>query len=180
MAATREDFDVIKVSPENSYSIGPTDGNQQAWNELYLTCKAGITNDAVYRKLWGRIQMERLIPPIKTLIDPDNLIDYMMVIYFGGNLDAPISWFLGEDSPNNFYGMRDRTGKSGGFKFFAHDAEHTLLDVNEGPHRAIPGRKPGRVEEQSTVFLPTTDRQHGSSGCASPTGCTGISSMMAS
>lgn len=135
----KEDFDVIKVSPENSYSIGPTDGNQQAWNELYLTCKAGITNDAVYRKLLGQNPDGTPNSAYKTLIDPDNLIDYMMVIYFGGNLDAPISWFLGEDSPNNFYGMRDRTGKSGGFKFFAHDAEHTLLDVNEdrtGPFRA--------------------------------------------
>ncbi|MBL9172350.1 MAG: lamin tail domain-containing protein [Verrucomicrobiales bacterium] len=135
----KEDFDVIKVSPENSYTIGATDGNQQAWNELYLTCKAGITNDAVYRKLLGQNPDGTPNPAYKTLVDPDNLIDYMMVIYFGGNLDAPISWFLGEDSPNNFYGMRDRTGHSGGFKFFAHDAEHTLLDVNEdrlGPFRA--------------------------------------------
>ena len=30
-----------------------------------------------------------------------HLIDYMLVILYGGNLDAPISNFLGNNSPNN-------------------------------------------------------------------------------
>ena len=56
-----------------------------------------------------------------------NLIDYMLVIVYGGNLDAPISNFLGNDRPNNWYGMRDRDGGLRDFRFFAHDSEHTLL-----------------------------------------------------
>jgi len=63
----------------------------------------------------------------------------MLVIIYGGNLDAPISNFLGNTSPNNWYGIWNRTGLYGGFRFFAHDAEHTLLDVNEnrtGPFSA--------------------------------------------
>src|SRR4030095_8910247 len=51
----------------------------------------------------------------------------MLAIVFGGNLDAPISNFLGNDSPNNWFGFRNRTGKFGGFRFVAHDSEHTLL-----------------------------------------------------
>jgi hypothetical protein len=48
----------------------------------------------------------------------------MLVIVYGGNLDAPISNFLGNTRPNNWYGVRNRVGRDG-FRFFVHDAEHT-------------------------------------------------------
>jgi hypothetical protein len=66
------------------------------------------------------------------------MIDYMLVIFYGGNLDAPISNFLGNTSPNNWFGLRNRFGADG-FRFYSHDAEHTLLNVNEnrtGPYSA--------------------------------------------
>ncbi|MBX3732946.1 MAG: lamin tail domain-containing protein [Verrucomicrobiae bacterium] len=126
----KEDFDVIKVEA-GPYTINATDGNLDAWNELYNLCRAGITNDAVYLKLQGMNPDGTPNPAYRNLLDVDNLIDYMLVIFYGGNLDAPISNFLGNTSPNNFYGVRDRTGRSGGFKYFVHDAEHTLLDLGE-------------------------------------------------
>lgn len=126
----KENFDVIKVEA-GPYAINPTDGNQVAWNELYTACKAGVADNAAYQKLQGLNPDGTPNPSYRNLLDVDNLIDYMLVIYYGGNLDAPISNFLGNTSPNNFYGMRDRTGHSGGFKYFVHDAEHTLLDVGE-------------------------------------------------
>src|SRR5689334_19809453 len=63
----------------------------------------------------------------------------MFIILYGGNLDAPISNFLGNNSPNNWFGFRDRSGTNGGFRFVAHDSEHTLLNANEdrtGPYTA--------------------------------------------
>src|ERR1051325_3513368 len=51
----------------------------------------------------------------------------MLVIFFTGNVDAPISAFLDNANPNNMYGIRNCTGLYGGFRFFAHDSEHTLL-----------------------------------------------------
>ncbi|MBI2928644.1 MAG: lamin tail domain-containing protein [Verrucomicrobia bacterium] len=78
-------------------------------------------------------------PAFDVLLDADNLIDYMLIIYYGGNLDAPISNFLGNTRPNNWFGVRNRTGNFGGFRFFVHDAEHTLLDLNQnrtGPFAA--------------------------------------------
>ncbi|MHB1307819.1 MAG: lamin tail domain-containing protein [Limisphaerales bacterium] len=135
----KEDFDVIKVSADNGYTIGATDGNMQAWTRLYMACKAGLTNDVAYEKILGNNPDGTRNPDYEELVDVDNLIDYMLVILYGGNLDAPISNFLGNSSPNNWFGMRDRTGRSGGFRFFAHDAEHTLLNVNEnriGPFAA--------------------------------------------
>jgi hypothetical protein len=63
-------------------------------------------------------------------MDVDNLISYMMVIFWGGNLDAPVTKFGGNRGPNNWHGIRNRNGDHG-FQFFVWDAEHTLLDVNE-------------------------------------------------
>src|SRR5262249_805749 len=66
-------------------------------------------------------------PAYENLLDVDNLIDYMLIIFFTGNIDAPVSAFIGNTNPNNMYAVRNRTGLSGGFRFFAHDSEHTLL-----------------------------------------------------
>jgi hypothetical protein len=52
-------------------------------------------------------------PAYEVLLDVDNLIDYMLVIFYGGNLDAPISNFLGNTSPNNWFGFRHTNGLSG-------------------------------------------------------------------
>ncbi len=127
---SKENFDVIKVEA-GPYEINATDGNMSAWTVLYNTLKVSPVTDETILKLQGLNPDGTVNPTYPPLLEVDNLIDYMLVIYFGGNLDAPISWFLSESSPNNFYGMRDRTGHSGGFKFFAHDAEHTLLDVSQ-------------------------------------------------
>src|SRR5205823_440510 len=64
------------------------------------------------------------------LLDVDNMIDYMLLIYYSGNLDAPNSNFLSNLRPNNFYAIRPQDG-SFGFRFVATDSEWTLLDVNQ-------------------------------------------------
>jgi len=117
----KEDYDVIKVE------AGP----------YTINAKAGVAENAAYFKLEGRNADGTPNPAYENLLDVDNLIDYMLVILYGGNLDAPISNFLGNTSPNNWYGQRDRTGRHGGFRFSAHDSEHTLLNVAEnrtGPY----------------------------------------------
>ncbi|MEO8426230.1 MAG: lamin tail domain-containing protein, partial [Verrucomicrobiota bacterium] len=133
----KEDYDVIKVEA-GPYTINATDGNMTAWTKLYNLVKAGITNDAAYQRIQGNNPDGTRNPAYDNLVDVPNLIDYMLVILHGGNLDAPISNFLGNNSPNNWYGLRDRVGPDG-FRFFVHDAEHTLLNVNEdrtGPYPA--------------------------------------------
>jgi hypothetical protein len=131
----KDDYDVIKVEA-GSYNINATDGDMTAWTQLYNLAKAGfVTNDA-YQRVQGKNPDGTRNPAYPNLLDLPNLIDYMLVIFYGGNLDAPISNFLGNTSPNNWYGMRNRNG-SDGFRFFAHDSEHTLLNVNEnrtGPY----------------------------------------------
>jgi hypothetical protein len=134
----KDDYDVIKVSPDNGYTIGATDGNMTAWTTLYNLGRAGLTNDAAYERILGNNPDGTRNPAYPRLIDLDNLNDYMLVILYGGNLDAPISNFLGNNSPNNWYGFRNRLGADG-FRFVAHDSEHTLLNVYEdrtGPYAA--------------------------------------------
>ncbi|WP_165229424.1 tandem-95 repeat protein [Aquisphaera insulae] len=125
-----DDYDVVKV--ENySYDVYATDGNLDAWTRLYNAAVAGFASDADYYRVQGRNPDGTVNPNYENLVDVDNLIDYMQTILFTGNFDAPISAFLGNDRPNNFYAFRDRTGAHGGFRFVTHDSEHTLFDVNQ-------------------------------------------------
>lgn len=134
----KDDYDVIKVE-SGPYSIFATDGTMAAWTRLYNAARPGLATDAAYERVQGNNPDGTPNPDYEDLVDVDNLIDYMLVILYGGNLDAPISNFLGNDRPNNWYGIRHQEGLSGGFKFFVHDAEHTMLNVNEnrlGPYAA--------------------------------------------
>ncbi len=123
-----DDYDTIKQL--DGYVSGATDGNNAAWYRLWQAATNGFANDVDYFKVQGLNVDGTTNAAYENLIDVSSMIDYMLVILYGGNLDAPISNFLGNDSPNNWYGVRDRTGKHGGFRFISHDAEHTLLDVN--------------------------------------------------
>ncbi len=122
-----DDYDTIKQL--DGYLSGATDGNNDAWYRLWQAATNGFANDADYFKVQGLNLDGTPNPAYENLVDVPNMIDYMLVILYGGNLDAPISNFLGNDSPNNWYGFRDRTGQHGGFRFVSHDAEHTLLNV---------------------------------------------------
>jgi hypothetical protein len=133
----REDYDTIKVEA-GPYTINATDGDLDAWTRLYQLAQTGFAANEAYQFVQGNNPDGSRNPVYENLVDVPNLIDYMLIILFGGNLDAPISNFLGNNRPNNFYGLRDRTGLDG-FRFFVHDAEHTLLNLTEnrmGPYPA--------------------------------------------
>ncbi len=120
-----DNFDTVKVEA-GPYTIEATDGDLNAWRDLWNQAKAGLASTAAYNRIQGLNPDGTRNPSYPVLVDADNLIDYMLVILYGGNLDAPISNFLGNNAPNNWYGLRDRTGDKG-FQFISHDAEHTLL-----------------------------------------------------
>ena len=149
-----EDYDVIKVEA-GPYTINATDGNMDAWARLWQAATNGFVNDADYFKIQGLNVDGTPNPAYENLLDVPNLIDYMLVILYGGNLDAPISNFLGNDGPNNWYGLRDRTGQHGGFRFVSHDAEHTLLDVNSDRTGIVDGQI-GQINADWTAGNPLT------------------------
>ena len=144
-----EDYDVIKPSPDNGYNIYATDGNMAAWTDMWNQVVAlknlgesGGDTHAAYMRLQGLNADGTRNAAFPVHLDVDNLIDYMLVIYYGGNLDAPLSNFLSNVSPNNFFATRNRNGQEG-WKFYVHDAEHTLL--NAGEDRTGPWHNPAAL-----------------------------------
>lgn len=137
------DYDVLK--PERgAYQLIATDGNFDAYEALWQQAAArasdGITpafvDHAAYLRAQGKNPDGTENPDFDVLLDVDNTIAYMIETIRGGNLDAPISNFLGNNRPNNYFAIRDRTGREG-FRFIQHDAEHTHRNLNEnrnGPY----------------------------------------------
>ncbi|GAB5518201.1 MAG: hypothetical protein RhofKO_04520 [Rhodothermales bacterium] len=129
-----DDYDVLKSTERDGgfYELEATDGNTEAWRQLWdLANSIADLGDAqqrydLYMQAQGLDRNGRRIPGTPVLLDVDNLIHYMLVIFFGGNFDAPISGFLGDARINNMYLVRNREGERG-FAFFAHDNEHTLI-----------------------------------------------------
>lgn len=130
----KEDYDVIKVE-SFPHRIVATDGDTEAWRLLWEEANSGFSDDAAYFRVQGLNVDGSRNPDYPVLLDLDNLADYMALILYSGNLDAPISNFGG--ATNNWFGIRDRVGEEG-FQFFVHDAEWTLLELDEnrlGPWR---------------------------------------------
>jgi len=135
-----EDYDVAKVSagPGAPYTIEVTDGTLDAYNRLWQAATQGFATDEAYCRVQGLNPDGTPNPDYERLVDVDNLIDYMVCTFYVGDLDAPISNFLQNNRPNNFYAVYNHTNPDG-FKFLRHDAEHTLFNVNEnrtGPYPA--------------------------------------------
>ena len=133
---SKDDYDVIKVDIGdnfNLYEIEATDGNTESWQAIWNMCQQGFSTNPNYFKLIGQSPTGTVDTSLTVWVDVDNLIDYMLIIFYGGNFDAPVSKFSQNYNPNNFYAIDNREKKRDGFKFFAHDAEHSLLTDPAGP-----------------------------------------------
>ena len=136
LGGNNDDYDVVKVDIGenwNLYTIEATDGNTDAWEEVWNITQQGYASNLNYFQLIGKTPEGKADTSLTEWVDVDNLIDYMLAIFYAGNFDAPVSKFFSNKSPNNFFAINDRTDKRKGFKFFVHDAEHTLLADPVGP-----------------------------------------------
>ena len=135
-----ENYDVIKPIGRNdpgAYTNFATDGNTDAYERLFVQALArdgnsevpNFVNQEAYLRAQGLNLDGTRNPNYEVLLDVDNLITYMTVIFSTTNRDAPISQFRGNRQLNNYYAMRDRTGDEG-FRFFIHDSEHGMRDLN--------------------------------------------------
>ncbi len=123
-----EDYDVIKVTPEKfPYKTELADGNYDAWREIYNMCQQGFRTNADYFRLEGKDGYGNPVKGSRVWVDIDNLIDYMMIIFYTGNFDAPTSSFDGNKMPNNYYAILNRNNKGKGFVFLTHDSEHSMM-----------------------------------------------------
>jgi len=132
----RDDFDTLKCSNFlNNYLLEATDGDTKAWRDLWDRARDLAENptDETYAELAGNSHHS-------PLVEIDNLINYMLIIFYSGNTDGPLSAFLGNKRSNNWFALRNRNGDEG-FRFFIHDAEHTLgapesADDRTGPYHS--------------------------------------------
>ncbi|MFO7448435.1 MAG: CotH kinase family protein, partial [Ignavibacteriaceae bacterium] len=130
----KEDYDVVKVDVGvnfDLYDIEATDGTLDKWRELWEASISGFASDEMYFKVQGLNPDGTVNSSYEKLLDVDNLIDYMIGTFFVGDFDGPISAFRGNESPNNFYAVYNRVNPDG-FKFFRHDAEHSLGSGDNG------------------------------------------------
>jgi len=135
---SRDDYDVIKVDiGENLdlYEIEATDGNLDAYRRLWEMATAGFVSDEVYFKAQGQNPDGTINPEYENLIDVDNLIDYLICTYYVGDGDGPLN---GHQKPNNYYAIYNRNNPQG-FKYFRHDAEHSLFDRNANVTGSVTG-----------------------------------------
>lgn len=130
---SEDDYDVIKVNTEGGYNMEATDGTTESWQELYKMCQKGFTSNADYFKIEGKDQYGRPVKGGKIMVDLDNLIDFMLVIFYTGNFDSPTAVFMQNKGCNNYYAIDDKEDNSRGFTFYVHDAEHSLFDEAHNP-----------------------------------------------
>lgn len=148
----KSDYDVIKVDAENGYVVEATDGTLDKWKELWDAGKIGFENDESYFKVQGMNPDGSINTGYEKLLDVDNLIDYMIITFFTGDFDAPVSNFLNNQKPNNFYAIYNRNNPDG-FKFFRHDAEHTLFNTSWGIDRTGPFTAGNNFEDSNPQWI---------------------------
>jgi len=151
----KEDYDVVKVNTQGwPYKNEATDGTMDSWNALWNICQKGFETNKKYFSLEGKDEYGNRIDTARVWVDIDNMIDYMLLVFYTGNFDAPVSAWSSNDMPNNFFAIFDRKNKSKGYKFIAHDSEHCMfvdkMNVDEGINE-------NRVNIGSTGKMKITD-----------------------
>jgi hypothetical protein len=131
LGGDNEDYDVIKVSTSGwPYSNIVTDGDMQSWESVWNMCQNGFDTNEKYYHLEGKNADGVRIDTATVWVDIDNLIDYMTMIFYSGNFDAPVSAWGDNNMPNNFFAIFNKKNKSLGYKFVAHDSEHCMFVDN--------------------------------------------------
>ena len=126
----KDDYDAVKARMPRG-GMGATDGTTDAWYHLYKFANAiaqerdAEKRQALYYDLRG-LDAEGHPDEEKTVyLDVENLIDYMLVIFYIGSFDAPVTRFSDDRAANNWFAILQRDGRRG-FQFFCHDTEHSL------------------------------------------------------
>lgn len=128
----KDDYDLIKTwrpydNQPRGYGFWIEDpapaGNLDAYGRLHALAQAGfVTNEAYFAAQGMNVNGER-DPAHERLLDVDNLIDYLLLIYHAAAVDNGITWWTGDDNIlNNLYGLYNRENPDG-FKWIQHDGE---------------------------------------------------------
>ncbi len=117
------DYDVLKT--DNYTSLVATDGTTDLYQEFWDGMK-NMETRSDYFKLMGKKEDGSDDPKGKKLLDPENLIDFLLTTYYSANSDGQPLWL------NNYFCLINRENPDG-YKYFRHDSEHSL-DANGDIH----------------------------------------------
>jgi hypothetical protein len=133
------DYDTIKsAGSSGGYNTETTDGDFLDWTKLWDwddndangTGTPADPSNANYFDAQG-LAADGVTPNSSpVLLDVDNLADYMLVVFYTGSFDAPLSTFLNNAS-NNWFSVRNRETDDQGVQFFFHDGEHSMGTDND-------------------------------------------------
>ncbi len=127
-----DDFDAIKADSDEDDGgfIYAVDGSCAAYGSLWTNINSGVSDNADYFRIQGLNEDGTENSSYTRLLDVDNVIDYMMLIYFTANRDSPIGPPNQNKMPRNLTVVYNRANPDG-FKFVAHDNEHSL-EIEQG------------------------------------------------
>lgn len=144
-----EDFDVIKDYAEI------VSGDINAWNKMMAMAASGLTTQAAYQKIQGNNPDGSRNTSYEPYVDVENLIDYMLMNFYGGNND----W-----DHHNWVAARNKVEPGKGFQFFSWDAEHlftsSTLDVTKEDNANCPSRLFTRLKDNADFRMKVADRVH--------------------
>ena len=133
LGGEKEDYDALNSSEA-------IDGTKDAWNQLHA-----IANGIVPGGTWtaanpdpNALATSAAYEQIRQYLDVENLIDYMIVNIWSGNID----W-----DDHNWYAARKREAGAG-YKFFSWDAERTLESTTQNRSTVNQADKPSRLYAQ--------------------------------
>lgn len=118
-----DDYDVVKNDSSGSRALHATNGTMDAYRQLYDDAVAGFQTDEAYLSVLGLLPDGTPDPGGGALVDPANLMDYMICTYYTGDPDAPVSCWA--HFSNNVFAIYNRVAPAG-FSWYRHDAEHSL------------------------------------------------------
>ena len=155
LGGNKEDYDTVKGEQDQGYITGVTDGNLDAWEQLRMKARAHAAEptNANYFALSGKAADGVTPTADPVLLEVDNLIDYMLLTFWTGNLDGATSAFLGDSNANNWFAVRNRLGTHGGFRFLAHDFEHTFFWPEEDRTGPFESADPTNPQTYNPMFI---------------------------
>ena len=122
----KDEYDVVRTFHDErlTFETGVVEGNDAAWHALWKLMDSGFAG-ANYPKACGLDVDYARNPDYPVLLNPTNLMHYMMNVHWTANTDTPSYG----PAPNNVAAFRNRIDGSGdrdGFLFVLHDCEHAL------------------------------------------------------
>jgi hypothetical protein len=111
----KDDFDIIKDYAEVAA------GNSNEWDTMMELAGEGLSDAKSYYGIQGKDEFGNDDPSKTARLNVDNLIDYMLLNFYVGNLD----W-----DHHNWVAAINRNDHQKGFQFFPWDSERTLYGIS--------------------------------------------------